>query len=101
MSQATMHSKQIHKKPILYIERGNKCYVLWVMCRRFQYRDYSASDNKHRAAQKSANPKHSLLLTGMFRLKPASKFVERYLSVVSCTINMEDLISNSFCIFNK
>jgi hypothetical protein len=30
----------------------------------------------------------------MFRFKPASKFVERYHPVVSCALNMEDLISN-------
>jgi hypothetical protein len=40
--------------------------------------------------------KHSLILTKMFRLKPASQFVELYNSVVSCALNMEDLISNNF-----
>jgi hypothetical protein len=47
-------------------------------------------------AQKSVNLKHSLALTGMFRIKPASQFVERYHRVVSCASNMEDLIPNSF-----
>jgi hypothetical protein len=35
------------------------------------------------------------LLTGMFRFKPVSLFIERYHSVMSCALNMEDLISNN------
>jgi hypothetical protein len=52
-------------------------------------------------AQKLVNPKHSLVLTEMFEFKPANQFVERYHSVVSYTLNVEDLISNNFCKFNK
>jgi hypothetical protein len=33
--------------------------------------------------------------------KPASQSVERYQSVLSCALNMEDLISNEFCKLNK
>jgi hypothetical protein len=46
----------------------------------------------HRVAQKSVNRKYSLVITGMFRFKLFSQFVERYRSVVSCVLNMEDLI---------
>jgi hypothetical protein len=52
-------------------------------------------------AQKSVNLKHSLVVTGMFRFKPATQFVERYHSVVSCALNTEDLISNNFCKFSS
>jgi hypothetical protein len=55
----------------------------------------------YRVAQKSVNLKHSLVLEGMFRFKPVSKFVERYHSAVNCALSMEDLISNSFCKFSK
>jgi hypothetical protein len=37
---------------------------------------------------------------GTFRFKPASQFVERYHSVESYAINMEDLISNKFYKFS-
>jgi hypothetical protein len=43
-------------------------------------------------AQTSVNLKHSLVLVGMFRFKCPSQFVGRYQSVVSCALNMEDLI---------
>jgi hypothetical protein len=52
-------------------------------------------------AQKSINIKHSLLLTGMFRFKPAIQFGEPYHSVLICLYNMEDIICNKFCKFNK
>jgi hypothetical protein len=42
----------------------------------------------YRVAQNSVSLKHSLLLTGMIRYKPASQFVERYHSVVSGALNM-------------
>jgi hypothetical protein len=45
--------------------------------------------------------KYYLVLTGKFRFKIASQFVERYYSVVSCAFNMEDLISNNFRKFSK
>jgi hypothetical protein len=45
--------------------------------------------------------KHSPVLMGMFRCKPASLFVERYHGVVSCALNMEDLISNNFCKYGE
>jgi hypothetical protein len=51
-------------------------------------------------AQKSVNLKRSPLLTGMFRFKPVSQFVERYHSVASCALNMEDLISNIFSLLS-
>jgi hypothetical protein len=41
-------------------------------------------------------PKYSLVLTVMFRFKPAMQCVERSHSVVSRVLNMEDLISNNF-----
>jgi hypothetical protein len=30
---------------------------------------------------------------GMFRFKPTRQFVERYHNIVSCALNMEDLVS--------
>jgi hypothetical protein len=53
------------------------------------------------APQKSVTLKHSLVLTGMFTFKPASRFVERYHIVVGCALNMEGLISNNLCKFGK
>jgi hypothetical protein len=53
-----------------------------------------------RVTQKLINLKHSPVLTGLFTFRPASQFVERYQSAVSA-LNVEDLISNSFCKFNK
>jgi hypothetical protein len=50
----------------------------------------------NRVAQKSVNLKYYLVLTEMFRFKPTSQSVGRYHSTVSCALNMEDLISNSF-----
>jgi hypothetical protein len=37
---------------------------------------------------------HSFALTGMLRLKPASQFIERNHTTVSCALNMENLSSN-------
>jgi hypothetical protein len=34
----------------------------------------------YRVAQNSVNLKHSLVLTGIFRCKPTSQFVERYVT---------------------
>jgi hypothetical protein len=48
-----------------------------------------------RMAQQSVNLKCSLVLTGMFRLKPASQFVEVYRRIVNCALKMEEFISNS------
>jgi hypothetical protein len=42
-------------------------------------------DGQERATLKSAKLKYSLVLTGMFRFKPASQYVEGYHSVVSST----------------
>jgi hypothetical protein len=44
-------------------------------------------------AQRSVNPKHSLVLAVMFRFKPASQFVERCHGIVNCSLSMEDFIS--------
>jgi hypothetical protein len=55
----------------------------------------------YRVSQKSFNPKHSVVLMGMFRFKPASQFVWRYRSVLNCAVNMEDLISNIFFFVNS
>jgi hypothetical protein len=38
---------------------------------------------------------------GTFKFKPASQFVKRYHSVVSCAMNMGDLISNNVHKFSK
>jgi hypothetical protein len=51
--------------------------------------------------QNSVNLKHSLVLNGIFRFRPVSQFVERYHSIVSCALNVEDLISNNFCKFSN
>jgi hypothetical protein len=50
-----------------------------------------------RATQISVNLKYSLLLKELLKFEPASKFVERYHSVVSWKLNMEDLTLNNFC----
>jgi hypothetical protein len=50
----------------------------------------------YRVAQKSVNLQRSLVLTEMFRFKPASRFLERYHSVVNCAMNTENPISNNF-----
>jgi hypothetical protein len=52
----------------------------------------------YRVVHASVRLKHSLVLTGMFRFKPASQFVEPYHRAVNCALNMEDLISNNFFI---
>jgi hypothetical protein len=67
---------------------------------------YSLSSNHstlytYRVAKKSVNLKHFLILTGMFKFKPASQIVERYHSNVSCALNMVDFISNIFCKFSE
>jgi hypothetical protein len=56
---------------------------------------------KYRVAQKSVYLKYSVVLTGMFTIKPASQFVEQFHNVVSCALNMEDLISKYFRKLNK
>jgi hypothetical protein len=43
-------------------------------------------------AQKSVNLKHSSVLTGMYRFKHASQFLERHSSVLSCAVDIEDLV---------
>jgi hypothetical protein len=50
----------------------------------------------YREAQKPVNLEHSLVLTTMFRFKPASQFVEQYYSFESCLLNTEELISKFF-----
>ena len=47
-------------------------------------------------AQKLVNQNHSYILTGTPVQSYASRFVKRYRSVVSCALNMEDIISCSF-----
>jgi hypothetical protein len=47
----------------------------------------------YRVAQKSLNLKYSLVLTGMFRLKPSIKFIERHHSLVCFAPKLEDHIS--------
>jgi hypothetical protein len=47
-------------------------------------------------AQKSFKINHSLILKGMFRFKPVSQFAEEYHSIVSCQLNMKNLLLNSF-----
>jgi hypothetical protein len=51
---------------------------------------YQILVNKYRMTQKS------LVITRMFRFKPANQFPERYHGVLSCTLNIEDLFSNIF-----
>jgi hypothetical protein len=58
-------------------------------------------NRKYRLGKTSVNLKYSLVLTEMFRLRPASQFVERYHSIFSCALNMEDLILNNICKFSK
>jgi hypothetical protein len=43
----------------------------------------------------------SLLLTGLFRFKGNSQFVDEYPSVVTCALEMHDLISKKKYIFNN
>jgi hypothetical protein len=49
---------------------------------------------KYKVAQESVNLKHSLVLSGMFTYESSSQFVERYHSIFSCALSMEDIISN-------
>jgi hypothetical protein len=51
--------------------------------------------------QKSVNLKHFLVLTGMFRLKRASQSAEQYHGVVTCALNMVDLLSSKYCKFGQ
>jgi hypothetical protein len=51
----------------------------------------------YRVDQNSVNLNHSVVLKGMFTFKPASQFAERYHSIVSCALNMDNPISNNFC----
>jgi hypothetical protein len=44
-------------------------------------------------AQKSINLNYSLVLEGIFILKHASQFLERYHSAVGCALNTEDFLS--------
>jgi hypothetical protein len=53
----------------------------------------------YRVAQKSVNLNHFLVLRGMFGFKSANQCIEQYNTVVSCTLNMDDLISNNVCEF--
>jgi hypothetical protein len=58
---------------------------------------------KYGVVEKSGILKYYFALTGMFRCKPASEFLEGYHSddsVLNCTLNMEDVISNNFCKYN-
>jgi hypothetical protein len=52
-------------------------------------------------ARKSVNLKHSIVLTGMFSLKTARQFVERYHRVVNSALDMEGLILKNICKISK
>jgi hypothetical protein len=54
------------------------------------------NDLMHKVIQKLVNLKQSLELTGMSISKPAIEFVERYHSVVSCALDMGNLISKQY-----
>jgi hypothetical protein len=56
---------------------------------------------KYRVAQKSVNPKHSIMLIEMLRFKPASQFAEHCHSVVSSSLNIASLISKNFSKFSN
>jgi hypothetical protein len=56
---------------------------------------------KIQMAKRSVRLKHSVVLRGMFKFKPESQFVERYHNVVSCALNMAELIIGKFCKFSK
>jgi hypothetical protein len=62
---------------------------------------YISLHTVYRVTQVSVNLKHFLILVGMFRLKPASQFVERHHGIVSCALNMKNLSSKNFCKFSK
>jgi hypothetical protein len=61
----------------------------------------SRNFGKYRLTQEPVNRKYSFILTGIFLQNYASKFLKRYLIVVSCVLNMEDLIANNFYKFSK
>jgi hypothetical protein len=82
-----MYSGIVEIRTMLGILQGNAGYLLF------------ASTNQ--MVQKSVNMKYSLVLTGIFRFKPKSQFVEQYYSIVSCALNMEDPILKNFCKFSK
>jgi hypothetical protein len=66
-------------------------------CRFKKKKSDDSQDPKYRVAQKSVNLKHSLMLTEMFRFKPASQFAESDHSAVSSALSIADFISNNFC----
>jgi hypothetical protein len=42
--------------------------------------------------EREVNLKYPLVLTWMLRFKPTSRFAEWYHSVVSCALNLEDVV---------
>jgi hypothetical protein len=56
---------------------------------------------KYRLKQISMKRKYSFVLTGIFLQNCASKFLKRYHRVVSCVLNMGDLIANNSFKFSK
>lgn len=65
---------------------------------RFQRKSHIGTDNtciSYTVAQKSVNLKHFLVLGRMFRFKPATLCVERYLRVVSWIILFRTVYVNS------
>lgn len=56
---------------------------------------------KYRVARKLVNLKHPLALTGMLRFKSVIQFAERYHSVMTCALNLNDLFSIFFCEFSN
>jgi hypothetical protein len=50
---------------------------------------------------KVSYPKILFRIKGNVRFKLASEYAERCHTVVSCALNMEDLISKNFCQFSK
>jgi hypothetical protein len=61
----------------------------------------SVLSKSYRVAHKSVNLKDSLVLKERFRIKAASQVVEQCHSLVSCALNMEDLMTINFCKFRK
>jgi len=57
--------------------------------------------DKYRLKQISMNRKYSFVLTGIFLQNCASKCLKRYHRVVSCVLNVGDLIANNLCKFSK
>jgi hypothetical protein len=65
---------------------------IWMQSIAFLVFTRPISLDPYRVPQKKFNLKHSSILKGVFRFKTASQFVEECHNVVSCAINVKNLL---------